>query len=234
MNWPVSVDRLIAEQERLGPTEPSFWKTQRTPFSAASCFVCFPQDHPGPGARGDEAWAGASLVRSDQSVVTVAVAGSAGAPYEAGLLALREGPLLEAVVRKLPCSPEVLLVNATGRDHPRRTGLAFHLGAILDLPTVGVTHRPLLAVGEWPKLVRGERSQLLLGDERVGYWLGTRSGTRPLAVHAAWRTNPEIALAVVLAASSGKARTPEPIRQARRIAREARTLALRGKEREVV
>ena len=141
------------------------------------------------------------------------------------MLALREGPLLESVVRKLPCPPDVLLINATGRDHPRRAGLAFHLGALLELPTVGVTHRPLLADGEWPELVRGAHSQLLLAGERVGYWLCTRCSTRPLAVHAAWRTDPDIALAVVLAASSGTARTVEPIRLARRVAREARAAA---------
>ena len=174
---------------------------------------------------GDAAWAGAALIKPDQSVVTAEAAGSAGAPYEAGLLALREGPLLEAAVRSLPCLPVVLLVNATGRDHPRRAGLAVHLGALLELPTAGVTHRPLLADGEWPEPVRGARSPLLLAGERVGYWLCTRDGTHPLAVHSAWRTDPEIAVAVVLAASSRKARTPEAIRQARRIAREVRTVA---------
>src|SRR5436305_1869658 len=76
--------------------------------------------------------------------------GPAGAAYEPGLLALRAGRLLEDAVRRLPRSPDVLLVNATGRDHPRRAGLALQLGAVLGVPTVGVTHRPLLAAGEWP------------------------------------------------------------------------------------
>jgi len=57
--------------------------------------------------------------------------GLASAGYTSGLLALREGPLLEEAVR-LPALPEVLLVNATGRDHPRRAGLAPHLGARLE------------------------------------------------------------------------------------------------------
>ena len=54
-----------------------------------------------------------------------------------------------------PDGPDVLLVNATGRDHPRRAGLAVHLGARLDLPTVGVTNRLLVAAGEWPDDRRG-------------------------------------------------------------------------------
>jgi deoxyribonuclease V len=116
----------------------------------------------------------------------------------------------------------VLLVDATGRDHPRRAGLALQLGAVLGLPTVGVTHRPLLAEGEWPADARGARSPLGLGGKLVGYWLRTRVGTRPLAVHAAWRTDPEAAADVVL--SVAHARTPEPLRRARRRAREARAL----------
>jgi deoxyribonuclease V len=143
--------------------------------------------------------------------------------YEPGLLALREGAVLEAAVRALAEPPDVLLVDATGRDHPRRAGLAVHLGAVLDLPTAGVTHRPLAAEGEWPPDERGACSPLRLGGEVVGYWLRTRAGTRPLAVYAAWRTEADTAADVVLATC--RARTPEPLRAARRRAREARTAA---------
>jgi deoxyribonuclease V len=123
-------------------------------------------------------------------------------------------------VRELLQLPDVLLVDATGRDHPRGAGLALHLGAVLDLPTVGVTHRPLLAEGDWPPDERGWGSPLVLEGEPVGYWVRTRVATRPLAVHAAWRTDPDTAASVVT--WSSRARTPEPLRQARRRAREAR------------
>jgi deoxyribonuclease V len=149
------------------------------------------------------------------------ITGSAVAAYEAGLLALREGPLLEAAVRALPQPPGVLLVDATGRDHPRRAGLALHLGAILDVPTVGVTHRTLLATGDWPADARGAASPLHLDGEVVGHWVRTRVGRRPLAVHAAWRTGPETAVEVVLTCTHDL-RTPEPLRRARTAARVAR------------
>ena len=85
-------------------------------------------------------------MHADRHLVGTAVArGQAGAHYEPGLLALREGSLLEAAVRALPGRPEVVIANATGRDHPRGAGLALHLGAVLDLPSVGLTDRPLLA-----------------------------------------------------------------------------------------
>jgi deoxyribonuclease V len=155
------------------------------------------------------------------------VPGVVGAGYEAGLLALREGPLLEAAVRALPGLPHVLLVDATGRDHPRRSGLALHLGAVLGIPTVGVTHRPLLATGEWPADEPGAAAPLVLGEEVVGHWVRTVPGKRPLAVHAAWRTDPATALRVVLECMRG-VRTPEPIRAARTAARTARATRLPG------
>ena len=102
-------------------------------------------------------------------------------------------------VRSLRARPDVVLADATGRDHPRRAGLALHLGAELDLPTVGVTHRPLLASGDWPGLERSARSPLVLDGEEVGAWLRVRRGARPLAVHAAWRTDSDAAVAVVVA-----------------------------------
>jgi deoxyribonuclease V len=118
----------------------------------------------------------------------------------------------------------VLLVDATGRDHPRGAGMALHLGAVLGLPTIGVTHRPLLASGDWPDDRRGATSPLLLDGERVGAWLRTRAGARPLAIHPGWRTTVEVAVEVAALASSGH-RTPEPFRRARWQARMARTEA---------
>jgi deoxyribonuclease V len=213
--WPSTSEELISEQEALARASPPPNRPSGT-AALAGCFVCFGRGGTGPGHAGDPGWAGAAL-GGETAVAT----GAAAAPYEPGLLALREGLLLEAAVRALPTRAEALLVNATGRDHPRRAGLALHLGAILELPTAGVTHRPLLAAGEWPPDETGARSQLLLEGELVGYWLRTRAGTRPLAVHAGWRTDPDTALELVLAGFAGR-RTPEPIRRARRAARRAR------------
>jgi deoxyribonuclease V len=156
--------------------------------------------------------------------VEAVVEGRASAPYEPGLLALREGPLLEAAIRALPERPDVLLVNATGRDHPRRAGLALHLGAILDLPTVGITDRTLLARGRPPVMSAWSSTPLLLEGEVVGAWLRTRAGVRPVAVHAAWRTDVNVAMEVVRRAP-GRMRTPGPIRLARQAARRARASA---------
>jgi deoxyribonuclease V len=215
LSWPGSVDELIDVQRELAASSPDPWEGDS--LAIGGCAIRFPRGVSGPGDAGDPAWA-AAVGPGGESVVT----GLAGAPYAPGLLALREGPLLEAAVRRLAVPPDVLLVDATGRDHPRRAGLALHLGAVLDLPTVGVTHRPLHADGRWPDDVRGASSPLLLDGEPVGAWLRTRRGTRPLAVHAGWRTSIDVAVEVVLAAL-GRHRTPEPLRRARQLARIARS-----------
>ena len=227
--WPSDPDSLIALQVSLAAASmPGFTLDPVT--SIGACYVCFARGGTGAGAAGDPAWAAAATTRRGRRQAAVVVAGEAGAPYLPGLLALREGALLKAAVRALPYPPPVLLVDGTGRDHPRRAGLALHLGAALGLPTVGVTHRPLLAAGEWPADERGSASPLLLDGDLVGYWLRTRPGTRPLAVHAAWGTDPDLAVEVVLAATR-RPRTPEPLRVARRAARRARAAAEAGERR---
>lgn len=223
--WPVTAEALIREQEELARATPPPWR--RTEDAATGgCFVCFARGKTGPGEAGDPGWSGAAIFRGSRRSAGAVVAGAAAAAYQPGLLALREGPLLEAAVLALVETPDLLLVNATGRDHPRGAGLALHLGAVLDVPTVGVTHRLLVAAGDWPTDERGARSPFHVRGERAGYWLRTRRGTRPLAVHAAWRTDAEGAVAAA-AAVMGATRTLEPLREARRLARTARARARR-------
>jgi deoxyribonuclease V len=205
----------MAWQEELARRSEPPWRP-RADRLVGGCFVCFPRGASGAGSRGDRGWAAAVAAR-DAAVVR----GAAGAAYMPGLLALREGPLLESAVRGLPHAPDVLLVDASGRDHPRGAGLATSLGAVLGIPTVGVTHRPLLAAGAWPEDRRGATAPLRIGGEIVGCWLRVRTGVRPLAVHAAWRTELDAAVTVVLGATA-RLRTPEPLRRARTAARVAR------------
>ena len=144
----------------------------------------------------------------------------AHAAYEPGLLALREGPLLAAAVRALLRMPEVVTANATGRDHPRGPGLALHLGAALDLPSVGLTDQSLLAAGAEPGPERGATSPSSSRARRLRGGFGP-AAVRPLVVHSGWRTDLDTAVSVALAAT-WRARTAEPLRRARREARRAR------------
>jgi deoxyribonuclease V len=219
--WPASSEQLIAYQHELALARPAPWRPAPTAPAIGACVVVFARGYTGPGAPGDHAWAAAAVLRDGHAEAEAGIIGAAGAAYAPGLLALREGPCLEAAVRALRVWPDVLLVDGTGRDHPRRAGLAIHLGAVLDLPTVGVTHRPLLATGPWPEDREGAASAFRLDGEVVGMWLRTRVGARPLAVHGAWRTSLDTAVDIVGQASGGH-RTPEPLRHARRLARTAR------------
>ncbi len=221
MPWPATADELIREQERLAALSPPPWRMDLPGLLVGGCFVCFPRGYEGEGASGDPAWAAAVVLRDGRSVAQVVIRSRAAAPYRTGLLALREGPVLEEAVRALAVRPDVLLVNASGRDHPRRAGLALHLGAVVDLPTVGVTDRPLLASGPPPGPDRGCLSPLRLDEEVVAYWVRTQPRARPVVAHAAWRTDPQTAAQVVLHAAAS-ARTPEPVRLARHLARAAR------------
>lgn len=182
-----------------------------------------------PYRRVDRALIGTSRQEAPRQAVDVlsqvVVHDRVPARYVAGLLALREGPILAEAVTRLAPAPDVLLVDATGQDHPRRAGLAVHLGAGTGLPTVGVTQRPLVASGPPPPCRRGESSPVVLDGRVVGRWVCTRTGARPVLAHAGWRTSADTAAAAVLLASTEGARAPVPLQEARRAAREARDLS---------
>ena len=219
--WPHDAESLYVVQRDLALATPEPWTAERPAPRLGGCWVCFPRGLSGPGSAADPAWAAAVVLQERRLVDRVVTTGVTGAPYQPGLLALRLGPLLERVVRDLATPPDVLMVDATGRDHPRGAGFALHLGAVLDLPTLGVTHRPLLAEGGWPGDRRGATSGLHIGDRVVATWLRTQPAVRPLVVHAGWRLDPHQAVALVMATTSHR-RTPEPLRQARQLARRAR------------
>lgn len=221
-SWPDGREELERVQRELAEAAEHVpaWEPAGSPVVGG---VFFAAPTGSPGRRGERAWAAAVALAPRRPTLDAVVRGTAAAPYVPGLLALREGRLLERAVRALREAPDVLLVNATGRDHPRRAGLALHLGAVLDLPTIGVTDRPLLAGAAEPGPERGDRAPLLLEGERVGAVVRTRRRARPLVVHAAWRTGPDAAVRIVLSVCSG-ARTPEPLRAARRLARVARAV----------
>jgi deoxyribonuclease V len=218
--WPSAVDALVERQGELAALRPEPWRPAAEDLSAGGCWVCFPRGDSGPGGAGDRAWSAAVLVEGRRTVARRVVPGVAQAGYVPGLLAMRLGSLLERVVRLLPRLPDVLLVDGTGWDHPRRAGLAVHLGAELDLPTVGVTHRPLLGQGDWPPDELAAAAPITVQGNVVAAWVRTRAGTRPLAVHPGWRTDADTAVEVVRRLTV--CRTPEPLRAARQAAREAR------------
>lgn len=223
--WPRDAARLESLQRRLALMAAPPVAAEAA-ARVGACFVCFAEDAVALAGGAEPAWAAAAVYEGSRRVAASVVAGTTAAAYEPGLLALRAGPLLERAVAGLAARPDVLLVDATGRDHPRRAGLALHLGAVLALPTVGVTDRPLVAVGADPGGApeAGAPRPLELAGEIVAYRVRTRPGARPVVAHAAWRTDAAAALALVRGFAGGP-RTPLPLREARRLARTARAVA---------
>lgn len=137
-------------------------------------------------------------------------------PYVPGLLAFRELPAILAALERLPALPDVILCDAQGRAHPRRLGLASHLGVLIDHPTVGCAKSRL--VGSHPPLpeARGAWVPLQDNEEVVGAVVRTRAGVKPVYVSVGHRITLEEAIQVVLACSP-RYRLPEPLRLAHRL-----------------
>lgn len=138
-------------------------------------------------------------------------------PYRTGLLSWRELPLILTAVAALSAQPDVYLVDGMGRMHPRRFGLACHLGLWLDVPTVGVGKTRLIGEYEMPALERGARQPVRQRDEVLGLALRTRKGVKPIFVSVGHRADLESAAELALACAP-KYRLPEPIRAAHRAA----------------
>lgn len=136
-------------------------------------------------------------------------------PYIPGLLSFREAPAYLEALRALPEPPEALLVDGQGIAHPRRLGIAAHLGLHLDLPAVGVAKRLLYGrpQGPLPEEAGSHVPLLSPKGELLGFLYRSRRGVKPLVVSPGHRVGPWEALAFVRALPT-RYRLPEPLRLA--------------------
>jgi Deoxyinosine 3''endonuclease (endonuclease V) len=145
-------------------------------------------------------------------------------PYIPGLLAFREMPSVLAVLESLTVDPGLIVCDGYGRAHPRRFGLASHLGVLTGLPVIGVAKNPFTFSYEQPGPHRGDTSPLLDGDEVVGRALRTRDRVKPVFVSVGHRISLDGACAHILRLAR-EFRQPETTRRAdalcRKVLREA-------------
>jgi deoxyribonuclease V len=137
-------------------------------------------------------------------------------PYVPGLLSFREAPAVLAALRGLRTTPDALMCDGHGYAHPRRFGLACHVGLIVDLPTVGCGKTRLCGEHRQPGRRRGSRVPLTHDGEMIGTVLRTRDAVRPVYVSIGHRIDLPSAERLVLACAVGY-RLPEPTRRADRL-----------------
>ncbi len=118
-------------------------------------------------------------------------------PYLPGLLSFREGPAAVEATKRLEAKPTILFVDGCGVNHPRRAGLASHVGVALDLPTIGVSKNVLCGTFDPPRRV-GDASPLIFEGERAGYVLLSKKRCRPIVVAPGHRISVESALALAV------------------------------------
>jgi deoxyribonuclease V len=143
-------------------------------------------------------------------------------PYVPGLLSFRELPAILQALGQLSQRPDLILCDGQGIAHPRRLGVASHLGLLVEIPTIGIGKSRLIGRHDEPGPHKGDWVPLLDGEERIGTVLRTRAGVKPLYVSPGHRMDHTQAIEWTLA-SLGRFRLPEPIRAADRLASQRAT-----------
>ena len=134
-------------------------------------------------------------------------------PYIPGLLSFREGPVLEVAFGKLQAEPDLLIFDGMGRAHPRRIGIASHMGLWLQKPTIGCGKTLFVGHFKEPGNERGDFSELIDKGEVIGAVLRTRPRVKPVFISVGHLADLPTSLKLVMACTS-KYRLPDPIRAA--------------------
>jgi deoxyribonuclease V len=138
-------------------------------------------------------------------------------PYIPGLLSFRETPVILDALARMEHTPDVLIFDGQGYAHPRRMGIATHVGILLDHPTVGCAKSRLCGTHEEPGPERGSYTWLRHKEEIIGAVLRTRTRVRPVYVSVGHRIRLETVIDLILRCGAGY-RLPEPTRWAHRVA----------------
>lgn len=207
-SWDVTPTEAVAIQRELAPLvkEDSLPKHIET-VSGLDVSV-----------RGDQVRAAIVVIRlSDNVVVDQAICeGPVAYPYVPGLLSFREIPAILPALEKLEIEPDVLMLDAQGIAHPRRFGLACHLGVLLDKPALGVGKTRLVGHHEELGILRGATSDLYHSGELIGRVVRTRENVKPVYVSYGHLCSLDDAVDLTLRLAT-KYKLPEPTRLAHRL-----------------
>lgn len=139
-------------------------------------------------------------------------------PYIPGLLSFREGPSILEALCDLKTKPDVLMFDGQGIAHPRRFGLASHIGLLTDIPAIGCAKTKLIGDYQEPQHVKGSTARLIDAGETIGAVVRTRTGVNPVFVSIGHRMDLDSCVRIVLK-SCRRYRLPEPLRRADHLSR---------------
>jgi len=160
-------------------------------------------------------WPDLGLIESSHVIAPITF------PYIPGLLSFREAPSLLEAHRRLRVPPDVLLCDGQGIAHPRKFGLASHLGLCLDTPTVGCAKKLLCGKHDTLELQRGRATPLRLQEEEVGWVFCSRDGVKPITISPGHLSDLESSKDLFYQCL-GRFRIPEPLRRAHNLATQLR------------
>ena len=206
MKWPSTAEEALAIQESLRTQVDRTGPGPQHPQYAAGLDVAYDGDD----------FAAAVIVLDTstlQEVDRAVVHGRTTFPYVPGLFAFREVPGLLDSLGNLQVTPDVLVCDGQGLAHPRRFGLACHLGVLTGIPSIGVAKTPFVGTFDEPGEQRGDSSDLVLDSEVVGAVLRTQYKMKPVFVSIGHRIDLETATALVLRLAP-RYRLPETTRAA--------------------
>ena len=217
MEWPRTVEEAVALQEHL--------RTQVITASAPDLRIDTVAGLD-VGYRSNDTVAGVCVVFDAKTLVVldeVVVEDTTDFPYIAGLFAFREMPVLLRALDRVTVAPDLLVADGQGLAHPRRFGLACHLGVHTGIPSIGVA-KNAMGTFDPPGHSRGSTSDLVMDDEVVGRALRTQDGVKPVFVSVGHKIDLDRACAEVLRLAP-RYRLPETTRRADTLTRQAASSA---------
>lgn len=210
--WPMTLEEAIVVQEKLQDQVITEDQLQESVKYVAGVDMGFEAD--GTISRA----AVAVLSFPDLQVIETSLARRPTSfPYIPGFLSFREIPAVLDALEKIKITPDIFLCDGQGIAHPRRLGIASHLGLLIDMPTIGVAKSLLVGKHEELPETKGSQQPLIYKGETVGTVLRTRTGVKPLYISSGHRISLPTAIDYVLRCTT-KYRLPETTRIADKLA----------------
>ncbi|TDJ78133.1 deoxyribonuclease V [Pseudomonas putida] len=203
LNLQLRLSSLVVKEDQLGPI-----------VRIAGIDVAYHKDS-------DTLVASAVVVDAEslEVIEEQALAGKASFPYVPGLFSFRELPSISTLLANLKCRPDLIICDGQGIAHPRRFGLASHLGVLYDIPTIGCGKSRYIGEYDMPLEARGCQTGLYDGVEQIGAVLRTQQNIKPVFVSIGHRISLKTACQWILK-TTRKYRLPETTRLADRYGRQ--------------